>query len=301
MLTLLEQTKNVLGWPVVKLGGTEITLWAVIYFLALVLMLFYLAGKLRSLLVNRVLVRSRLDLGARQAIGAITRYVILFLGLLIILQTVGINLTTLNVLAGALGIGIGFGLQNIASNFISGLIILFERPIRVGDRIEVSDVEGDVVEIGARSTKVLTNDNIAIIVPNSKFITETVINWEHYDGKVRFRVPVTVAYDSDLELVETLLLEAAAENSDVLKAPPPAIRFLRFGDKGLYFELRVWSTSLVHRKGTLISALNYAIFAKFKAQRVEIPFQQDEFYIRGGCLELKQEAGCAAAQRADAG
>src|SRR5438045_6856894 len=118
MFTLFERARSILGWPVAKLGGTEITLWTIIYFLTLVLLLFYLAGKLRSLLVNRVLVRSKLDLGARQAIGAITRYAILFLGLLIILQTVGINLTTLNVLAGALGIGIGFGLQNIASNFI---------------------------------------------------------------------------------------------------------------------------------------------------------------------------------------
>jgi small-conductance mechanosensitive channel len=107
-----------------------------------------------------------------------------------------------------------------------------------------------------------------------------------------------VAYDSDLKLVENLLLEVAAENSDVLKSPPPAIRFLRFGDKGLCFELRVWSTSLVHRKGKLISALNYAIFEKFKEHRVEIPFQRSEIYIRGDNLELKQETGRAAAHRA---
>lgn len=252
------------------------------------------------MLVNRLLVRSKLDLGARQAIGAITRYLILFLGLLIILQTVGINLTTLNVLAGALGIGIGFGLQNIASNFISGLIILFERPIRVGDRIEIEKIEGDVVEIGARSTKVLTNDNIAIIIPNSKFITETVINWEHYDRKVRFRIPLTVDYDSDLELIERLLLEAAAENPDVLKSPPPATRFLKFGDKGLDFELRVYSTSLVHRKGKLINALNHAIFRKLKEHQIELPSQPRELSIRGGTLELKQEPSRPLAKRADA-
>jgi len=126
------------------------------------------------------------------------------------------------VLAGAVGIGLGFGLQNIVNNFVSGLIILFEKPIKVGDRIEVDDVEGDVVRISGRSTEVLTNDNISIIIPNSKFITENVVNWSHTDRKVRFRIPVNVAYGSDVQLVERLLLQVAAENKDVLEQPRPA-------------------------------------------------------------------------------
>jgi small-conductance mechanosensitive channel len=165
--------------PLLRLSGTTITLWTLVYFLLLLFLLFYFSSKLRKWLVERVLVRTKLDLGARQAVGSITRYLTLLIGLLIVLQTVGIDLTTLNVLAGAVGIGVGFGLQNIASNFISGLIILLERPIKVGDRIEVGDVDGDVIEIGARSTTVRTNDNIAIIVPNSKFITDNVTNWTY--------------------------------------------------------------------------------------------------------------------------
>jgi small-conductance mechanosensitive channel len=145
---------------------------------------------------------------------------LILVGILIILQTSGIDLTTLNILAGAVGIGIGFGLQNIANNFISGLIILFERPIKIGDRIEVGEVDGDVVEIGLRSTTVLTNDNIAIIIPNSKFISENVVNWSHNDSKVRFKIPVSVAYGSDVKLVEKLLLEVAEENADVFDYPP---------------------------------------------------------------------------------
>jgi small-conductance mechanosensitive channel len=282
----LGRIKAFFDFPLLKLGGSEITLWTLLYFLFLLFLLFYLAGKLRHWLVNRLLVKSKLDVGAQQAVGAITRYVVLFVGFLVILQTVGINLTTLNVIAGAVGIGVGFGLQNIASNFISGLIILFERPIKIGDRIEVGKVEGDVIEIGARSTKVLTNDNIAIIVPNSKFVAENVVNWSYNDQKVRFRIPVSVAYGSDVRLVEKLLLEVARDNPDVLGNPAPVVRFLEFGESGLLFELRPWSTSLVHRKGKLISALNFAIHDKFKEHQIEIPYPQRELRIRNGTSEL---------------
>ena len=270
--------------PLLKLGQTEITSWTLLSFLFLLILLFYVAAKMRKFLVTRILVHSSLDAGARQAVGAITRYLFLVVGLLIILQAVGINLTTLNVIAGAVSIGVGFGLQNIASNFISGLIILFERPIKVGDRIEVGKIEGDVIAINARSTTVVTNDNIAIIVPNSKFVTENVVNWKYTDATVRFRIPVGVAYGSDLPLVERLLLEAAKENADVLKDPEPVVRFMAFGDSALEFELRAWSTTLVHRKGKLISSINFAIHDKFKEHKVEIPFPQRDLHIKSGAM-----------------
>lgn len=283
----LEQVRTWLEIPLLRLGGTTITLWTLVYFLLLLFLLFYFASKLRQWLVERVLVRTKLDVGARQAIGSITRYLTLLIGLLIVLQTVGIDLTTLNVLAGAVGIGVGFGLQNIASNFISGLIILLERPIKVGDRIEVGDVDGDVIEIGARSTTVRTNDNIAIIVPNSKFITDNVTNWNYTGPRVRFRVPVNVAYGSAAHEVERLLLEVAKENADVMVEPPPQVRFRGFGDSSLEFELLVWNTSLVHRKGKLKSELNYAIYAKLAEYGIEIPFPQRDLHVRSGTLELK--------------
>ena len=197
-----------------------------------------------------LLPKSTLDRSAQQAIATVGHYVIVLVGLLVILQTVGVDLTTLNVIAGAVGIGIGFGLQNVASNFISGLIILFERPIKIGDRIEVGNVEGDVIEIGARSTTVLTNDNIAIIIPNSKFITENVINWKHRDPRLRFRVAVSVAYGSDVVLVRDLLLNVAKTNPDVLEEPPPSVQLTEFGDNGLQFVLLVWTGSMVYRKGS---------------------------------------------------
>ncbi len=288
--SLFARIKDILNFPLLRLGEAEITLWTLIYFLALLLFLFYLARKIKMLLVEQVLTRTRLDVGARQAIGSITRYLVLLIGLLIILQTVGINLTTLNVIAGAVGIGVGFGLQNIASNFISGLIILFERPIKIGDRIVVGDVEGDVTEIGAHSTTVVTNNRIAIIVPNSMFISEPVINWQYTDRKVRFEIPVGVAYGSDARLVERLLLEVAKENPDVLSDPTPDVCFREFGDSSLNFVLRVWNQNHVHRKLVLHSALNFAIYDKFKEHGIEIPFPQRDLHIRSGMLETKTSA-----------
>lgn len=286
----LARTKEYLEVQLFTIGVTQITLWTVIYLIFLMVLLFYLSGKLRRWIVEQALAKTRMEVGARQATGSIIRYFIIAIGFVIILQTAGIDLTALNVLAGAVGIGLGFGLQNIVNNFFCGLIILFERPIKVGDRVVVGNVEGDVVQISGRSTTVVTNDNIAIIVPNSKFVTENVVNWSHGDPKVRFRIPVSVAYGSDVRLVERLLLEVAAENPDVLEKPAPGVRLMEFGESGLAFELRAWSTSLAHRKGLLISALNFAIYDKFTANGVEIPFPQRDVRIRGGNVAVTSES-----------
>ncbi len=287
--SLMEKIKAVLEVPIFEMGGRPFTLWTLTYIIILVVLLFYVAGKLRHWMAHRALARTRLDLGARQAIATLTRYVVLLLGLLIILQTAGINLTTLNVLAGAVGIGVGFGLQNVVSNFISGLIIMFERPIKIGDRIVVDNIEGDVVDIGARSTVVLTNDNINIIVPNSKFITENVVTWKYNDAKVRMKVAVGVAYGSDLRKVEKLLLEVAEAEADVIADPAPVVRFMEFGDSSLNLELRVWTTSGVTRKGKLVSSLNFAIYDKFQQNGIEIPFPQRDLHIRSGTVAVKKE------------
>lgn len=277
---ILDYATTILSAPLLKIGSMKLTLWTIIYLVVLFVLLIYLSGKLRTLVAERILARRIADVGIRHAMASILRYLIIVVGALIILQTAGIDLTALNVLAGAVGIGVGFGLQNIVSNFISGIIILFERPIKVGDRIEVGGIEGDVVRIKGRSTTVLTNDNIAIIVPNSRFITENVVNWSHTDRTVRFRVPVSVSYDSDVRMVERLLLEVAAENPDVLKRPAPGVRFMEFGDNGLLFELRVWSMTLIQKKGLLISSLNFGIMEKFRQHGIEIPFPQLDLHLR---------------------
>ena len=272
--------RDILDIPLVKTGSTQLTLWSILYLIVLFFLLLFVAKKIRFWLANRILVRSNLDPGVRESVGSIARYLIIVLGFFVILQTAGIDLTALSILAGAVGIGVGFGLQNIANNFISGVIILFERPIKAGDRIEVGEVEGEVISIGARATTVVTNDNISVIMPNSSFISQDVVNWSYTDRKVRFKIGLSVAYGSDPRLVERLLLEVARENPDVLGEPEPGVRFLHFGDNGLQFELRAWSTSLLHKKGKLISNLNFGIHDKFLAHGIEFPFPQRDIHIR---------------------
>ena len=276
----VDQILKVLNYNIFALGDAKITPLSILYTLLLTVLLIYVSAKIKQILLARFLQHTKLDLGAQHAIGTITRYFVLFIGFLIILQTVGINLTTLNVLAGAIGIGVGFGLQNIANNFISGLIILLERPIKVGDRIEVDDVNGKVISIGARSTIIRTNDNIAIIVPNSKFISENVINWSFVGEKLRFKIPIGVGYDSDMDRVEEILKEVGRENPNIEKDPAPSVRFVEFGDNSLNLELRVWSGKMLHQPTKLKSELNFAILRKLRENNIEIPFPQRDVHFR---------------------
>ena len=195
------------------LGKTEISLIFIFVFIVAFVALFFVSNKLEKLIVNRVLKKSSLNKGTVQASGAIVKYIVLTVGFFVIIHTAGIDLTALGFLAGALGVGIGFGLQNITNNFISGIIILFERPIKVGDRIEVGTIKGDVTEISARSTTIVTNDNITLIVPNSEFISNTVINWSHSDRLVRFHIPVGVSYKEDPRIVRKIVFRQAGIHS----------------------------------------------------------------------------------------
>ncbi|MDN5203243.1 mechanosensitive ion channel [Fulvivirgaceae bacterium BMA10] len=267
-----------------KIKDTNITLLWIISFVLSFVLLVVLASRVKRLLIKKILPRYKLDSGLTQSIGTMTKYTILVIGFFIIITTAGIDLSALGLIAGALGVGIGFGLQNITNNFISGLIILFERPIKVGDRIEVGDISGDVVEIGARATTVLTNDNINIILPNSHFIDSQVINWSHNDRMVRFRFPVGVSYNEDPRLVRKLLLEVAEENHGVLKKPQPDVLFDEFGESSLNFYLVVWTKNYTERPKILKSQLYYAIFKKFKDNNIEIPFPQRDLHIKSGLL-----------------
>ena len=267
--------------PLFQLGQTWISLATMVEFIIVITFVVLLSRLVRRLLRRTVLARTKLDLGLQYAIARIVSYVVLVLGLIIGLETLGVNLSSLTVLAGALGVGIGFGLQNIVGNFVSGLIILGERPIQIGDRVQLdASTVGKVVRIGARATHVLTNDNIMIIVPNSEFVSSRVVNWTHNDPRVRFRINVGVSYGSDPHLVEKLLLEVATADPSVLKDPPPTVVFKEFGDSALLFELRAWSVDMTHRPGTLESQLNFAIWDKFKQHGIEIPFPQRDVHLK---------------------
>jgi small-conductance mechanosensitive channel len=203
------------------------------------------------------------------------------------LDNAGIHLGALTVFAGAVGVGVGFGLQNIASNFISGLVILAERPITLGDRVEVAGIAGQVERIRARSTVIRTNDNIMMIVPNTKFIDSPVTNWTYTDRRVRFRIPVGVAYGSDIAKVRDLLLAVGRENPNTLEDPAPSVFLKKFADNSIDFELVVWSSEMSARPSRYRSDLNFAIVEKFLEANIEMPFPQRDLHIRSGTLKVE--------------
>ena len=217
IIAFLSKVGELFTTNLFKLGDSNITLGTILYFIIGFIILNYIARRFKSLLVNQILVKANMDKGARNSIGLISRVMIMFIGSIFIIQSAGIDMSSLSLLAGALGVGIGFGLQNITDNFISGIIILFEKPIKVGDRIVVGDTEGDVINISVRATTILTNENVSIIVPNSEFISSRVINWSHNDRNIRFDIPVGVSYQEDPEQVRNVLLDVARENEHVLK------------------------------------------------------------------------------------
>src|ERR1041385_2850769 len=218
-----------LSWNA-PLPGVKLSLVQIFLLIALLIGIFWLAGRTKRFLFTRFLAKSGLDRSLQYAIAQIDSNIVLIVGIFIVLDNAGIHLGALTVFAGAVGVGVGFGLQNIASNFISGLVILAERPITIGDRVEVAGLAGQVELIRARSTVIRTNDNIAMIVPNTKFIDSPVTNWTYGDPRVRFRIPVGVAYGSDVNKVREALIAAGQSNPQVLRDPAPSVFLTRFGE-----------------------------------------------------------------------
>ena len=279
---LIEWLKSTWNFELFHLGENPFTTKTFLLLAISLFLLFYISSKIRKILVHKVFPRYDLNIGVSQSIATIVRYLLIIVGLIIIFQTTGIDLSALGLLVGALGVGIGFGLQNITNNFISGLIILFERPIKVGDRIEIDDLAGNIVDISARATTIITNDNIAVIVPNSDFINSRVINWSHNNKQVRLSFPVGVSYNEDPEKIRTLLEEVAKANSGILNSPKPYVLFESYGDSSLNFNLLVWTSEYIDRPKILRSELYYEIFKKFKKHTVEIPFPQRDIHLKSG-------------------
>ncbi|WP_258105551.1 mechanosensitive ion channel family protein [Marinoscillum sp. MHG1-6] len=279
---LLESVQSfieVFSKPLFNLGEGAISMGTILYFAIAFFLLSFISKKLRRILVENVLTRTQLEPGVRASIGTVLRFLVIVIGSVIIIQTAGIDLSALSILAGALGVGIGFGLQNITDNFISGIIILFEKPIKVGDRIEVGDVQGDVMNISFRATEIRTNDNITIIVPNSEFISSQVINWSHNDRNIRFRIPVGVSYKEDPAKIKKILLAVAKDNPHVLDNPESTVLFDEYGDSSINFYLAVWTTTHTDKPRVLKSELYFEIFKRFGEEGVEIPFPQRDIHI----------------------
>jgi potassium-dependent mechanosensitive channel len=248
--------------------------------IGLLVLALYLSGKISSLLDRRITKRAHIDPGLRYTIARLVRYLLIVIGILVVLkQAFELDLTSIAVVFTALSVGIGFGLQYIAADIASGFILLFERPIRVGDRITIGEDEGDVQSINLRTTLVVTNDRIAIIVPNSKLVSQRVINWSYGDPRARISIPISVAVNSDIDLVTQTLLLAAKDVEMVLSDPPPKVQFIRFGGYSLDFRLLVW-TRQPRRHPQIKSDINYRIAKLFRERGIEIPYPTQEFVLK---------------------
>jgi small-conductance mechanosensitive channel len=273
--------------PFFHVGGIPITLDFFVKVVLFILLLSLGAKAGRRFLRTRVLAHTSMDPGLQYALEVATGYGILILGIVVGLQSAGLNLSSLTFVTGALGVGIGFGLQNTVNNFVSGLILLIERPIKVGDRVEVGTLNGDIVRIGARSTWVRTNDNFVIIVPNSHFISNQVTNWTANDRRVRIAIRLGVSYSSDPASVRAILLALAGAHPAILSEPKPDVIFLGFGDSSLDFELRVWTSESLRTPHILKSDLYFSIFEAFQANHIEIPFPQRDVHLRSASPTIR--------------
>ena len=284
-----QEILEVLRKKLISLGDVTITPAVLITVVLILLGAFWVSRLLRGMLRRNVFRRTHLTIGTQETIGRILHYIIMLLGVFIAIQQIGVDLTTLAAISAVLMVGIGLGLQNITSNFVSALILLFERPVQVGDFVEVGGVQGRIRAIKTRSSVVETLDNVSIIVPNSNFITDNVTNWSYRDSKVRIHVSVGVSYGSDVDLVAETLLQVGRGHPEVLLNPEPTIQFLEFADSTLNFDLLVWIND-ASRQYFIKSDLNFAVVKAFREQDITIAFPQRDLHIRSAVpIELNQK------------
>lgn len=266
-------------WNATLFEGAPITPLRIGFALLAVLGAWLLSRWMRSLLERRA--PGRLDAGAMYSLQRLLQYALVATTAFVVLAVIGLDLSAVAVVAGALGLGVGLGLQSITANFVSGLILLFERPVRPGDRVSLGtserdafgEVNGYVRAIRLRSTTIQTPDNILLIVPNSDLIGRTIVNWSHGDPNMRIRLNVGVAYDSDLDRVKEVMLEAAGAHPGTLESPEPEVRLVATADSALEFQLLVWIPD-PRERGRIESAIRLDIVRRFREAGVSIPFPQ---------------------------
>lgn len=270
---------GLLKFEIYQVNQTSITVMSLLILVALISSFGLISKIVQRFFARQVFSYMDMDLGTQYTFSRMIHYLVMLIGGIIAFQQIGISLSGLAVIFGFLSVGIGFGLQNITSNFVAGLMLLFERPIKVGDRVRVGEVLGDVEEIKIRSTTIRSENNISIIVPNSEFVSSTVVNLSHHDSRVLMDVDVGVSYSSNLDTVIKALKEVAAEHSSVLKSPEPEVHLMGFGDSSWDMQLRTWiNTPKANRR--IRSELNCAIVEKFHHYNIEIPFPQRDLHVR---------------------
>lgn len=266
------ETIQYLEHPLFKIGEQTITMISIIVFVLVFLLVIIISRIIKRVLVKRVFPRYEISIGNSKSLSGIISYFIVIIGFLIALNTAGINVSLLFAGGAAIMVGIGFGLQNIANNFISGIIILFERPIKEGDFIEFGGRMGTVETISARSTKVKTPAGITLIIPNSFFIEQEVIN-RSYVEKTSIDIALTIAHDADIEKVKTILLKLAEENELVLNEYPASVSFAEINELGILVKLWVWIKDQ-EMMGAIRSQINYRVIQEFRKEGISFPVPQ---------------------------
>ncbi len=285
---------SILKYQIFEINETPINGLGIIKLIAILMAAWWLSKLLRRLLEGFGEKQAKVSKTSLYTVGRIVHYLILTVGILIGLSSVGLDFTKLAIFASALGVGLGFGLQNVVSNFVSGIIVLFEKSLNIGDFIELeSGVTGEVREINMRSTLVTTNDNVDILVPNSEFVSTRVTNWTLREASRRIHVPFGVAYGSDKNLVRSAVLEAAVKVPGVLASSEkrkPQVWLVGFGDSSLDFELVIWlSQDAVKRPNAIYAEFLWEIETTLKNHGIEIPFPQRDLHLRSGFQEMEKE------------
>ena len=287
----LDGILNTMDALAFHLGESRISLLSVIKLLLMIAVFFIVALWLIKLIERKVMGSKHLDVSLKVGLVKVSRFGLITMAFILALSAVGIDLTALTVFGGALGVGLGFGLQRIASNFISGFILIMDRSIRPGDVITIGDQFGWVEELRARYIVVRNREGVETLIPNENLIISEVINWSYSDRVVRLRLPVQISYDDDPEQAMALMTEAAFVEPRVLKDPLPTVRLLGFGNNGIDLELRVWINDPQNGLGTVRSSVNLAIWKTFKQAGITIPFPQRDLNIRNVADSVVQRLG----------
>jgi small-conductance mechanosensitive channel len=288
---MVDDLQNILEFTIFKIKDYEVSVIDILIALIIIAGSRLLIWSFQKFLQKNFFSRGTIDEGRQFAFLQLIKYFVYTIAVLMIFQSLGISISLLLAGSAALLVGVGLGLQQTFNDLVSGLILLFEGNVQVGDIIEINTLIGRVTAIGVRTSKVETRDNVTIIVPNSKFIVDNVINWSHNKKLTRYTISVTTSYDTDAQLVRQTLLKCVKQHRDVVDKPAPIVRLQDFGDNGLHFDLLFWTYN-VWRVESLKSEIRFTIFKDFKDNNINIPYPQRDLHIKSagnGQLFSRQE------------
>ncbi len=285
---MAERIRGFLELPILKIKDFEIALFDILVVVIIFAVSRLLVWSLRKFLQKRIFRKSTIDEGRQFTLIQLVKYFVYVVATLLAFQALGVQLSLLLAGSAALLVGIGLGLQQTFKDLVSGLILLFEGNVTVGDIVEINTLIGRVTSIGLRTSKIESRDAITIIVPNSRFLEDNVVNWSHNKKLTRFTIPISVSYDCDVEVVRKTLLECVKSHRDVVEKPGPFVRLQDFGDSGVLFELLFWTYN-VWRIENLKSDIRYSIFKAFKANQITIPFPQRDVHVRSISKDFSSE------------